>query len=59
MSAFYFVDDKIIDIGMPDDAKKNNTVEVRNLDFEKEDMSTYEDMKGTVFVKNCYYRDIE
>ena len=37
---------------MPEDAKKNNQVEVRNLDFEKYDMSTYEDMKGTVFVKN-------
>lgn len=44
---------------MPDDAKKNNTVEVRNLDFEKDNMSTYEDMKGTVYVKNWYTREIE
>lgn len=59
VSAFQIFDDKIIDIGMPDDAKKNNTVEVRNLDFEKYNMDTYEDMKATVFVKNWYYRDID
>ncbi|CAI2379342.1 unnamed protein product [Moneuplotes crassus] len=58
VSAFQILDDKIIDLGMPDDAKKHNTVEVRNLDFEKYDMATYEDMKGTVYVKNCYYKDI-
>lgn len=60
MSAFHFVDDKIIDIGMPSDAKTNNTAEIRNLgtvnsllvDFDADDMCTYEDIKGNVFVKN-------
>ena len=67
MSAFHFVDDKIIDIGMPSDAKTNNTAEIRNLgtvnsllvDFDADDMCTYEDIKGNVFVKNWYSREIE
>jgi hypothetical protein len=52
VSAFQFIDDQIIDIGMPDNAKHDNTLEIRNLDFNADDMSTYEDMKGTVYVKN-------
>lgn len=51
MSAFQIVNNTIIDLGMPDDAKKNNTIEIRNLNFDAKDMATYEDTKGTVFVK--------
>lgn len=37
---------------MPDNAKKDNTIEIRNLDFNENNMCTYEDMKGTVYIKN-------
>ena len=49
MSAFQFLNNKIIDIGMPKDAKLASWTEVRNLgrlsfkclDFDEDDMRTY------------------